>query len=259
MRLYLIGLFVLLGIIIAQAQIISTEAPNVSASSGKAYKDELGLIGDYFYITANLGAGLPIGKYSSVDIRSNDSRFASPGFDARLNLGIIFKRFVGLTASFGVLSHNINIDQYSNRLNLINPGLLITDIEYKGFKHFYGTSGLLLSFPISPVVSFDARIQAGFVYGIEARKLLIVTDGMGFARVEVEKALDGSFIFDPGISLKILPVKRLLLMVSIDYMLASYHFRSVRQTINGVNPIDLDYKTRLNNISLCFGIGILLK
>lgn len=250
-------LLVMIFLGIAQAQIISNETvPDEQEWTDR--KGELGLLRNHFYITANFGAALPFGKYSSVDISDNDSRFAAPGFDAHLNLGIIFKKYIGLTASVGILQHRANIDQFSRRLNLINPGLVVTDMEYKGFKHIYGTAGLLLSFPLKRSISIDLRIQAGFVYGIDEAKTILVTDGTGVALVEVSRGLDGSFLFNPGITVKVLPVKRLLLMASIEHMFGRYTFRNVRQTINGGNPTDLEYKVNMLNISLSFGIGILL-
>ena len=257
MRLCYTCLLVLFALGIAQAQIISTDTPPPE-DDAKADRSEYGLLKNNFYITANIGAALPLGKYSSVDIFDNDAKYAAPGYDVRLNLGIVFKRIVGLTASVGAISHRANIDQYSRRLNLINPGLTVVDMEYKGFKHIYGTGGLLLSFPIRPSISFDLRIQAGFVYGIETPKAVLITDGTGVALVEVSRGLDASFIFNPGISIRVLPTRRLLLTASIDQMLANYHFRDLKQYMNGGNPIDLEYKVKMLNISLSFGIGILL-
>ena len=257
MRLCFVCLLLLFTLGAVQAQIISSDnVPDEQERTVK--KDDTGLLRNNFCITANIGAALPLGMYSSVDISDNDSRFAAPGFDAHINLGIIFKRYVGLTASVGILQHRANIDQFSRRLNLINPGLLVTDMEYKGFKHIYGTGGLLLSFPLKKTISIDLRLQAGFVYGIDETKTILITDGTGIALVEVTRGLDASFMFNPGFSVRILPMPKLLLMASIDHMLARYTFRDVRQTINGGSPTDLEYRVNMLNISLSFGIGILL-
>lgn len=258
MRLCYVCLLVMCSLGLAQAQIISNDTPP-EETGRKSDRDEYGLLTSNFYITANIGAALPLGKYSAVDISDNNSRYAAPGFDARLNLGIIFKKIVGLTASAGILQHRANIDQFSRRLNLINPGLVVTDMKYKGFKHIYGTAGLLLSFPLKPSISIDLRIQAGFVYGIDESKTILITDGTGIALVEVQRGLDASFLFNPGFSVRVLPMPRLLLMASLDHMLSKYTFRNVKQTINGVNPTELEYKVNMLNISLSFGIGILLK
>lgn len=246
------------------AQIISDEVPEDIARNNRTGNG--GLNHKHLYMLGNIGAAVPLGNYGSQSYFNINSGFAKPGFNGQINVGKLFSRYFGITASAGVLQNNINTAAYEELLSLAftystNPPQLLvaSNLQYRGYFHWYTTAGLLVTLAVRENLAVDFRAQGGISYGVDSKMDFVVSDQAGNSiNIIVNQARSPALLLNPGINIRMIATKRLLLAINLDYFMAAHNYSGRTLSGAGVTGQFADYDVTMHNFVAGFGLGIYL-
>ncbi len=243
------------------AQIVWDEVPEEVAKKGRMGTE--GLNNKHFYILLGGGSAIPLGNYGSQSFFNINSGFARAGGNAQVNLGKLFTRHFGITASVGMIKNPINKDaiseilSYSATLSAGTP-LYVNNLQYKGYYHWYTTAGALGTIQLRDNAAVDIRLQAGVSLGVDSKTEVTITNNTQSFTLRIDQARAPAIMFNPGINLRMVATKRLLLAINIDYFYASYTFKDVNISAGGATGQAADYDLTMNNFVTGFSLGIFL-
>ena len=252
MRWIIVCACILLSGLSLQAQIISADGPVNTSSSNYVYPQR------QLFILGNLNVALPFGDYGSQDFFNPNALYARAGWHAQLNVGRIFKRFIGVTGSVGIIRHPANLNRIEDILS-VQVQSQLSDFQYRGFYHYYVDGGLLVSFEASPIIEVDLRAMAGVTYGVDADLSFKFSTPTAINKAEIDKATDVGLLLNPGFTVRMRVKDRLVISGNCDYMWARYSFNDVAQKINGTQVGAASYEVVMHNLSFGLGLGITLR
>jgi len=162
------------------------------------------------YLDASCGLSLPMGAYSSADLKSSGSGFATPGFLAQLNLDWIDKNDFGLALQYTLQSNPLKSAVKNDTLTGMSQAL-----GTNSWTNHYLMAGLVF-LKFFNKVYFEGRALAGFI--ISSSPLFKTIDPVTHT-TSTNAGIGPAYSAQVGIGYKVSP--RLTIKTSIEYILAN--------------------------------------
>ncbi len=208
------------------------------------------------FLLLNAGLASPLGIFGSTNVLEEDAVYAKTGINLSLNVGRTFNRYVGLTATGGLIVQTNKMAQIVDNYNRYGPpGSYILAYDYPGMRFYYLAGGLLVTVPATNRFSIDVKLQGGIALGVDRELTLQIDNGLGTVIEKYGKASDVAFLPDLGLNFRLLVTDNFTMNFFTDFVMANFKFKDVTYYENGIPLATYDYDLPMRNLNVGIGAG----
>ncbi|HTA61440.1 MAG TPA: hypothetical protein VK835_03250 [Bacteroidia bacterium] len=205
------------------------------------------------YLSAAVGASLPVSDFALKDINNPGSGFASLGYNINASLAWLFKKGWGISLLYRYQSNDLDKVALAQQYNTKYPSVKF-DIVSTPWKVNAFMLGSYNSFPISESKDtyFDCKVMLGVVRSTSFGMTLTGKQGSGSATVTSPTASANAFGYCLGLGIHHQIARELFVGFNVDYFQTTVNYGEVAITAsNGATtPNTLSQKIGTVNLSL---------
>ena len=208
------------------------------------------------FISINLGASIPMGKFGEVDSDYGSSSAALTGGIADIQAGMLMSHHMGLMVSVRGAAWPVDVKGLENQLKKQD-----STIDWKVTSDPWISVGFLLGIygdiKIAEGVFIDPRAMVGFM-NVSAPELKIVADdGAMITEVKRLSKSTTTVAYLVGMVLHVDITENVFVQGGADYLIMKQKFNT-GVSVDGGEPIPATMEPDLNNLNITIGLGFKL-
>ena len=209
---------------------------------------------DRGYLGVVLGAAIPLGDFSSTDQKNEHAGYAKTGPNFEVVYAQKFGKTMGITAMIRSSSNAMDMNALKMQFESSYPGVHAT-ISEDSWKTLSFMAGGYAVFPITPKVSFDARLMGGLMSVASPELFVNLSGPAGTAWADQESGIASTFCLLFGGGFKFNVASRVCLLANLDIVAATANFKQVKMSTDDGNTSYSDFSQKISTVNLGIGVG----
>lgn len=212
------------------------------------------------YIGISLGPAIPVGKFASKNINSNDAGLADPGAIFDVSFAYKLKKNFGVAALLRGQYNPVDVQPMADKMRSELPGVN-TQVNGDGWSSGGFMAGVYSSYPLNQRASvvFELKTLIGFMNTTSPQIDINASSAEGAVRVRQHSAEATSFAYLFNAGMRFNAGKRIAFLVNADYLNYTPNFKDVRMSSNAGQPQTTSSRQDIQTINISAGIAFRLK